>query len=81
MSSSAKEVGPTLTMSQKYLSLTLRRVGLRTVFWLAELKVSLDINVGALLKVAQIVIRAWVEGQDVVPGSFTLRARCRVTDI
>jgi hypothetical protein len=57
-------------MPQEDLPLCRRRTSLRTRRGFPELKVGLDEHPRALIERAEVVIRAWVEAVDLVPGGL-----------
>jgi hypothetical protein len=63
-------------MSEKYLPLTSGRGGVRVWVGITQFKVSLDINLGALIQHLEVVVLGGVEGDNVVPGGAAFRAIC-----
>jgi len=61
-------------MSEKYLPLTSGRGGVRVWVGITQFKVSLDINLGALIQHLEVVVLGRVEGDNVVPGGAAFRA-------
>ena len=61
-------------MSQEYLPLSLKRFGVGAMLRFAKLEVGFHVDLGSLLKLAQVGVGAGVERQNVMPGGLTLLA-------
>lgn len=61
-------------MAEEDRTLSLGRRRIRTSIRLTNLKVGLDIDVGALFESAEILVRLWAEGKDGVPCRLAIVA-------
>jgi hypothetical protein len=65
------------TMTEEDLTLGLGSTGISARFGLTHFKVGFHIDVRTFLQITKEIVRVWVKGIDVMPGSLGLRTNCQ----
>lgn len=64
-------------MTEEDRALPLRCAGISISVRFTDLKVGLDVDVGALFESTKVLIRCWAEGEDGVPCRLAVFSACR----